>query len=205
MSMTPQAATNKTVAADRPSPFPDTPRIKYASNPLVEVICQVRFPPVLKIAAQLPDAFQERIRAIFPVYNENTSVFAGLELPAELLQMVRSTMPPGFQKGPSAFTTEDGIWTLTLAKDFLALSTKNYERWDDFWQHLAPALAALQDVYTPVAYTRTGLRYRDVIRRSMLGLQGVPWRELLGHELAGELRDEQVGAAVRETATQTLI
>lgn len=203
--MTPQPANQPIVAAPCPSPFPDTPRIKYANNPLVEVICQVRFPPVLKIEAQLPDVFQERIRAIFPVYNESTSLFAGLELPAELLQIVRGTLPPAFQKGPSAFTTEDGIWTLTLAKDFLALSTKKYERWDDFWQHLDPALTALRDVYAPVAYTRTGLRYRDVIRRSKLGLQNVPWRELLGHELAGELRDEKVGAAVRETATQTLI
>ena len=113
--MTPQPASQPTVAAPRPSPFPDAPRVMYASNPLIEVICQVRFPPVLKIEAQLPDAFQERIRSIFPVYNENTSLFAGLELPAELLQLVRSTVPAGFHKGPTAFATEEGTWTVTLA------------------------------------------------------------------------------------------
>jgi len=203
--MTLQPASESVVAAPRPSPFPDAPRVMYERNPLVEVICQVRFPTVLKIEAQIPDAFQERIRAIFPVYNENTSLFSGLEIPAELLQLVRSTVPPGFQKGPRAFSTDDGLWTLTLTKDFLALSTKEYKRWDDFWQHLNPALTALQEVYAPVAYTRTGLRYRDVIRPSKLGLEGVPWRDLLGHELAGELRDAQVGGSVLETATQTLI
>jgi uncharacterized protein (TIGR04255 family) len=204
--MTPQPASQSIAAAPTAtSPFPDAPRVMYDRNPLAEVICQVRFPPVLKIETQLPDAFQERIRDMFPVYNEPSAILGNIELPAELLQLVRNTIPPGLQKGPGAFTTEDGKWTVTLAKDFLALSSKEYKRWDDFKDHLEPALGALQAVYTPVFYTRTGLRYRDVIRRSILGLKDQPWRALLGHELAGELRDEQVGDHVLETTTQTLI
>ena len=63
----------------------------------------------------------------------------------------------------------------------------------------------MQELYAPVAYTRTGLRYRDVIRPSKLGLQDLSWCDLLGHQIAGELRDQQLGAAVLETATHTLI
>jgi uncharacterized protein (TIGR04255 family) len=193
-------------AAPQSGPFPDAPRVMYARKPLVEVICQVRFPPVLKIEAQIPDAFQERIRGMFPVYRDSApSILGNIELPAELLQLVRNTVPAGVPKGPRAFATEGEIWTVTLAKDFLALSTKQYTRWDDFWQHLEPALGALQAVYAPVAYTRTGLRYRDVIHPSKLGLQGAEWRDLLGHELAGELRDAKVGPHVLENTTQTLI
>jgi uncharacterized protein (TIGR04255 family) len=205
MPMTPQPASQPTVAAPGPSPFPDAPRVMYERNPLVEVICQVRFPPVLKIETQLPDAFQERIREMFPVYNESSGPFGNIELPPEFLQLVRNAMPASLQKGPGAFTTEDGKWTVTLAKDFLALSTKEYKKWDDFRGHLEPALSALQAVYSPAFYTRTGLRYRDVIRRSKLGLQGEQWRDLLGHELSGELRDAQVADCVTEIATQTLI
>ena len=201
----PQPITPPAEQAPQSGPFPDAPRVMYARNPLVEVICQVRFPPVLKIEALIPDAFQERIRGMFPVYRDSQPLLGNIELPPELLQLVRNTIPSGVQKGPRAFATEDEKWTVTLAKDFLALSTKEYTRWDDFWHYLKPALDALQAVYMPVAYTRTGLRYRDVIRRSKLELEGFDWRDLLGHELAGELRDMQVGERVIETTTQTLI
>ena len=48
--------------------FPDTPRVIYNKNPLAEVICQLRFPSILLIDAGLPAGFQERIRAMYPLF-----------------------------------------------------------------------------------------------------------------------------------------
>lgn len=43
-------------------------RYQYAKSPLVEVICQLRFPTILSIGSQEPAAFQEAIRREFPRY-----------------------------------------------------------------------------------------------------------------------------------------
>ena len=43
-------------------------RYHYARSPLVEVICQLRFPTILSIGANEPAAFQEAVRRDFPRY-----------------------------------------------------------------------------------------------------------------------------------------
>lgn len=50
--------------------FPETPRVIYAKNPLFEVICQLRFPAILKIDSEIPAGFQEKLRASFPLFRE---------------------------------------------------------------------------------------------------------------------------------------
>ena len=46
----------------------DRERCIYRSNPLIEVICQLRFPTILSISAREPADFQEGIRQHFPQY-----------------------------------------------------------------------------------------------------------------------------------------
>ena len=48
--------------------FSDEPRCIYRNNQIAEVICQFRFPEILKIASDPPAAFQEAIRAAYPQY-----------------------------------------------------------------------------------------------------------------------------------------
>lgn len=188
------------------APFPDAPRVVYQRNALVEVICQVRFPPVLRIEAELPAAFQDRIRQLFPVYkDESGSLLAGVPIPDEVLQLLRSSLPAALQKAPRAFAAADEMWTITLAKDFLALSAKRYTRWEEFRRYLEPGLDSLEQIYEPAFYTRIGLRYRNVIRRSSLGLENVGWQDLLRHQLAGELTAPELSEFVEQTARQTLV
>jgi len=47
-------------------PFPDAPRVIYQENPLVEVICQLRFPTILEISASEPALFREQYANSFP-------------------------------------------------------------------------------------------------------------------------------------------
>jgi uncharacterized protein (TIGR04255 family) len=49
--------------------FPASQRVKHIRNPLMEVICQVRFPKILRIDAEVPVNFQEEIRSEYPTLN----------------------------------------------------------------------------------------------------------------------------------------
>ena len=55
-------------------PFPETDRVIYAHNPLEQVICQFRFPPILRIDSELPAQFQDRIRHEFPSLIEKSGL-----------------------------------------------------------------------------------------------------------------------------------
>ena len=46
--------------------FPPVEEVQLRRSPLREVICQVRFPPLLRIVNGYPVDFQERIRQHFP-------------------------------------------------------------------------------------------------------------------------------------------
>jgi uncharacterized protein (TIGR04255 family) len=160
-------------------PFPDAPRDIYEINTLEEVICQVRFPPILKIDTQQPAEFQERIRKTFPFYKPRPALSLSPELPSELAMLLATRIP--FVGGQIAhdFTSTDEKWTLGLTREFIALTCRSYDRWENFKDYLLPVLSALQEVYAPTLFTRLGLRYRNVIRRSVLGLNEVAWSDLL--------------------------
>ena len=60
--------------------FPPTQRVIYHENPLVEVVCQFRFPTILKIDAEIPVAFQEAVRSTFPDYTPTVEHTHNVEL-----------------------------------------------------------------------------------------------------------------------------
>jgi uncharacterized protein (TIGR04255 family) len=77
--------------------FPDVPRVIYEVNPLEEVICQLRFLPVLKIDTEPPAGFQEEIRAEYPLYESKSPLRLPAGLPSSLVQMI---LPLGGAKAP---------------------------------------------------------------------------------------------------------
>lgn len=158
--------------------IPESPRVIYASNPLVDVICQVRFPRILRIDSELPVAFQEAIRSRFPHFVETVVELQGL--PHEL-----AAASPR-QTKVYAFESEDRSWKVTLTSEFIALSTSRYERWESFVAALGGPLEALYATYQPAFASRIGLRYIDVILRSGLGLSDVPWSDLVKPWVLGD-------------------
>ena len=93
---------------------------------------------------------------------------------------------------------------ISLANNFVALTTSRYTRWEGFRSRLKVAVAALENVYNPSFYTRVGLRYKNVIRRSHFDVSDVPWSELLSPSILSELGSE-LADAVKETTSTTLI
>jgi len=184
-------------------PFPETKRVIYENNPLDKVICQLRFPPILKIDTKVPDEFQERIRDSFPEFSEKAEIklpifkSAQKDTPAEVLQSITPTGNKNYE-----FSSEDKVWTINLTRTFLALSTKNYKRREDFRAHLDAPLQAFIEIYNPSAFSRVGLRYIDIIRRSDLNLNGIPWSELLKPHVLWLLGSSDVNENIRSFQAQ---
>ena len=162
--------------------FPTVGRVFYAKAPLVQVTCQVRFPPILRIERDLPVEFQEGIRHAFPSFQRLNPLMQAV--PPEILQAMGQPNAGGrvFQ-----FVTEDRGYTLELAPQHIALSTGAYTTWEAFSDLLSLGLQRLIEVYKPSSFSRVGLRYQDLIERSRLGLGTAPWSSLLRKEMLGEM------------------
>jgi uncharacterized protein (TIGR04255 family) len=162
--------------------FAQFPKVIYDKNPLEFVACEFRFPPVLKIELDLPVAFQEAVRGQFPLFKETVPLNL---LPPEVMKLFPNIAN---QSRSYEFSSGDGIWTAVLSRGALTVVCKHYTRWNDFRLRLELPFKALMDAYSPEFFTRIGLRYRDVISRERLGLQGTPWGELLEPAMVGEFR-----------------
>ena len=102
------------------------------------------------------------------------------------------------------FSTEDKTWTLTLTKDFLALKTSNYLRWEDYLTHLQAPLEALLKIYDPSFFVRIGLRYQNIIDRSSLNLD-CGWKDLVEPHVLGELATDSISERVEASARDVTI
>src|SRR5579871_2360111 len=172
-------------------PFPNSDRVIYDKNPLNEVICHVRFPSILRIDAEIPASFQERIRAHYPGYSDTRA-----EL--ELLPPQIASLNLPFRPLPSYnFTSADGLWTIGLTREALGLTCRRYQRWEEFKEHFKIPLDALLAEYKPSYFSRIGLRYQDIIQRSKLGLEKVDWSQLLRDHITGLL-----GSTVKDSVTE---
>jgi uncharacterized protein (TIGR04255 family) len=165
--------------------FPPSPRVFYEKAPLIDVIAQLRFPPILAIQAGPPAEFQERIRKVFPLVEEGFALGLpmGVELPAQVEKLISS------QSGDKLyqFLSEDRKDTITLSKDMIGFSTKKYSRWEEFKTTLMNSVEALNQIYSPSFYNRIGLRYIDAINCDSIGLGNSKWSELFKREILGEI------------------
>ena len=162
--------------------FSNDERVIYAKRQLVEVICQLRFPEILKIDVSEPADFQERIRRDYPQYEKKIE-----QLPP---QMVNGKPVPQGTVNNYQFVSAEGQWRVSLTKGFIALSTYGYTRWEDFAQRLDRVLAAFIETYHPSWFTRVGLRYVNAFRREALGLDGMLWKELITPGFLGLMGEE---------------
>lgn len=168
--------------------FSTEPRRRFERNQLVEVICQLRFPEILSIEANLPAAFQERIRAQFPLYA------ARKEAPAPKMMGTPGNMQ--LQQQPAAnnyqFLSEDRVWRVNLTSKFISLSCSRYTTWEEFAQKLDGPLAAFIQIYSPAFFERVGLRYINAFSRRELAVEKVPFRELIASQYLGILACEEI-------------
>lgn len=171
--------------------LPEFERVIYKRNPLVEVVCQLRFPPILKISHQEPVEFQDMIRFKYPLLEITRA-----QLSPEILQVVQQLGLPLQSDTTYSFKSEDQRWSLSITKDFIAITTASYERYEQFKERLEEALEIFESIYMPSSYTRIGLRYQDLIIRSKLGIEDKDWSELIAKHIASELYESNLSSSI---------
>jgi len=178
--------------------LPDYERVIYKRNPLVEVACQIRFPTILKISNQEPFEFQDKIRFKYPLYEVQESVsIPGVQ--NELLQLVQKLgLPLNFQDTTYNFRAENLKWQISLNKDFIALATTEYERYESFKERFQEVLDIFEQVYQPSFYSRSDLKYQDLIIPSNLNLdKNKTWADLIPYHIASELHTPEISESIK--------
>jgi len=188
--------------------FPETERVIYSKSPLAAVVCHVHFPAIARIVEEAPTSFRERVHVPFATYGQRIGV--GLSsVPTDAHEMMMKVIEsrPELRMATMAheFASEDEVWQISLTRSSLTFTCQKYRRWEDFKQHLDIALKALLEVYSPDNFVRIGLRYKDVVHRSYLGITDTPWAELLQPYIAGELSSALAERSVEKKLSEALI
>ena len=169
--------------------FSEYARYQYVRSPLVEVICQLRFPAILTINTKEPAEFQEAVRHGFPRYAARKE-----QLPPKVTGL--GTPNPKLEQQPAvvnhSFVSADGLWKINLTKDFIALSTLHYPGWEEFARQLDKPLAAFIRLYKPAYFQRVGLRYVNIFSRARLGLEGARWAELFSPAYTAPMQEAEL-------------
>lgn len=178
-------------------PVPVTPPRKHpklARSPLVNVVCQVRFPPLLDLAAEgrRNELLAELQRAL-----------ADYPLFAEVMGQEILLGPEGVQAHEARptqfrFTSDEGRWNVGLAPDSLSLQTTQYDHFNDFvgrWQTIA---TAVQEILGPSRQLRIGLRYVDELRVDDAD-KPAAWVDLLAPEVLGLAGSKRWGMATTQS------
>lgn len=177
--------------------LPETERVIYKHNPLVEVVSQLQFPQILKIVNQDPVGFQDILRADYPILEISRGVL--------VVDVMGERSPDAQRLDPIyLFKSGDLDWQVSLGRNFIALTTKNYRRYEDFKERFKKITQVFEEIYQPSFYSRVGLRYQDLIIRSSLGLTGKAWASLIPIHIAPELHSPETSDAVI-ASTKTVV
>ena len=160
----------------------------YRNNQIAEVICQLRFPEILSIAASAPAAFQDAIRDEFPQFIRRQ------DLPAPKITGLPGQL--SLENQPTVinyqFSSADGLWRVNLTSKFISLTCNRYTGWEEFAKKLDKPLAAFIRIYKPAYFERIGLRYLNFFSRYELGLEGIPFSQLFSPCYLGPLMEDDV-------------
>lgn len=154
--------------------------LKLLKSPLILVLAQVRFAPVLQIKEYIP-AIQEELRkqkySDYQAEQIQQVTFTGAEVKTE-------------QTNRWVFASRDRRDAVIIAPDFVVYETSNYDVFETFLAKLKPVLALIQDKINPDFAGQVGLRYVDLIRPD----HGKPASEYVCESLRG-LSKEQLKAS----------
>jgi uncharacterized protein (TIGR04255 family) len=168
---------------------PPPPEVPFKNAPLVRVIAQVRFPPILSIEKQeFVGSFQEAIRDKYPILQpvRNQSFIFDPQGNVQTLTQI------AWQ-----FIDLTGSWKVSLSPDFVALETTAYSSRSDFLERLEIVVTALNEHFNPNIIERFGLRYVDrligrdltdislLVKPEIVGITGADFRDYI-HQAINE-------------------
>lgn len=132
--------------------------VHLSKQPLVLVLCQVRFSPIKQMAEYIPAIQEEFRRHEFPI--ERHRDLQQLRIDAQGVPHVASR--PAWE-----FRTKDEEWAILVLEDSVVLQTTSYKGWENFALRLETALRCVfskteHDKYGLIH--RLGLRYVDLVQ-----------------------------------------
>lgn len=170
-------------------PFPEKKRVKFTVNPLIEVISQLSFlTPYTAddgFNADNMASLHGSVKELFPLFDINKSVTVEYQAEAQTSTTHEEEL---FE-----FSNIDKSCKIILRRESVSIATPLYESWEEFKGNLDYFITNGLCQHLPKkALSRVGLRYRDVINRSALGLDGVPWSQLLNKSIAPLFYDDDI-------------
>lgn len=144
----------------QPTPLTNESPVEVAlpQTPLVRVIHQIRFPPILSILkAEVVADFQEELRAMYPhLHKEDVE---NIEIRRSLEPSIADTVIWRL-----ADQQETASWRVSLGVDFVSLETHDYRGRQDFLSRLRAVLYSVEKYFRPTETQRVGLRYIDQLK-----------------------------------------
>lgn len=160
--------------------FPKHPDVVFDRAPLTQVLCQIRFAPILALFAETGVAgFQEALRRDYPEFDADQEAQISMSPTHAEVQ----------QKAPVwRLRDSEERWQVSLAVDFVAIEVSSYGHFGEFSDRLMNVISVLERTLIPGRSKRIGLRkvnrfehprvkgsegWRGLLRRDLLGLVGV--------------------------------
>jgi uncharacterized protein (TIGR04255 family) len=175
------------------NPLIDLPpqEVPLKNAPLVRVIAQMRFPPILSIEKkEVVSSFQEAIREQYPTLKPEHTQNLIFDPQGVVLSDSQITW---------RFIDATNSWRVSLATNFLALETSAYSSRSDFLERFKNVVTALHENFKLTTIERFGLRYID-------RLQGEDMEHLslfVRPEIAGIITSE-FGDCIQQTINESV-
>lgn len=169
--------------------IPSVERVLFRKSPLRQVICQLRFPPVLSIAQEVPIALQEALRDEYPMFAEQPEVTIGLR-PSSFAPVA------GASTRAWRFSDAEENWSVALAATFLAMDTSRSEHFEDFRRRFRRVWERAFDIHRVPFLTRVGLRYLNVLEKPSDADPRTYGPERITPALVGYLSSELAGGGI---------
>ncbi len=134
---------------------------RYKHSPMVEVTCQVQFPDILTIVTAPPAAFQNHIRADYPLF-----------------QMTQDRR--GY-----VFARQDRQAHVALSASALTVTAASFDKWGWMRDGFSTVESAFRTAYSPSSYHRTSVRFRSLIRPRAYGISTLEWLKLINGKILG--------------------
>jgi uncharacterized protein (TIGR04255 family) len=159
------------------------PPLKLSKSPLVLVLCQVRFSPILAIGEYFPRIQDKlRLRGYPNVKSAMTQEIVFTQTGASVVQHPRWVLQDKARER-----------SIIISDGFVVFQTTAYGVFEEFVEHLAVAVNTVAAEVQQLLMQRVGLRYVDLLRSTDSGT----WREYVRPEFHG------LKSPVLEEGTQT--
>lgn len=177
-------------------PLPEYSQVRYARPPLRLVVCQVRFPSVLRIADPAFVAnFQDAVAGEYPKFRREQQ----LGVQVSNMRLAETSHVMSYR-----FSDAEGLWSVLLAEDSLTLEAYAYSSSEDLLRRFEHVTAAARDTLGIETRQRLGLRYVNEFRHPEK-TQLADWRDLFQPGFLGfaaSVFDEPVGYALQQVQVQ---